>query len=85
MEERERVNRLEDKIAHLEEKRLEHIEDEVAKISRKMDELINNQVEMDKQLERYSARWGAVLMVGSAMVAALKYFWNDMARIFGGK
>ena len=71
---KEEVQRLEEKIEHLEQRRLDRIE-------ATLEEVINNQREMEKQLERYSARWGFVLMVGSALIAALKIFWDDIARI----
>lgn len=70
---RDEVERLEDKIQHLEDKRLDKIEATLAQV-------IANQREMERQLERYSARWGFVLMVGSALIAALKIFWADIVR-----
>ena len=70
---KEEVERLESKIQHLEDRRLDKIEATLA-------EVIANQREMEKQLERYSARWGFVLMVGSALIAALKIFWGDIIR-----
>lgn len=67
------MERLEDKIQHLENKRLDKIEST-------LEQVISNQREMERQLERYSARWGFVLMVGSALIAALKIFWHDILR-----
>lgn len=67
------MERLEDKIQHLEDKRLD-------KIEATLEQVIANQREMERQLERYSARWGFVLMVGSALIAALKIFWADILR-----
>lgn len=77
----EQVERLEQKIAHLEEKRLESIEGEIRILSGKVDELILAKAETDRQLERYSARWGLLLMVGSAIVAGIKLFWGDFLRL----
>lgn len=70
---KDEVERLESKIQHLEDKRLD-------KIEATLEQVIANQREMEKQLERYSARWGFVLMVGSALIAALKIFWADIMR-----
>ena len=70
---KDEVERLEDKIQHLEDKRLD-------KIEATLEQVIANQREMERQLERYSARWGFVLMVGSALIAALKIFWADILR-----
>lgn len=67
------VEALEQKIERLEEERLSRIE-------HALEELVNNQREMEKQLERYSARWGLILMVGSAVLAALKFFWEDLTK-----
>ena len=72
----EDVDKLHERIQNLEEKRLDRIENTISQI-------MENQREMEKQLERYSARWGIVLMVGSALLAAIKLFWADIARIFG--
>ena len=65
------VEKLKQKIDNLEEQRLDRIE-------KKIDELAQNQLDMEKELARYSARWGVVFMVGSAIVAALKLFWEDL-------
>jgi len=70
------IKHLHDKIEHLEEKRLDHIE-------QTLDEISARQRVMEKQMERYAARWGFVLMVGTALVAAVKFFWEDFAKIFG--
>jgi hypothetical protein len=70
------VEKLHERIQNLEEKRLDRIENTIS-------EIMENQRQMEKQLERYSARWGFVLMVGSALLAAVKLFWADIARIFG--
>jgi hypothetical protein len=70
------INRLHEKIQHLEEQRLERIEASI-------DEIIANQRRMERQLERYSARWGFILMVGSASLAAIKFFWQDVMKLFG--
>jgi hypothetical protein len=70
------VEKLHERIQDLEEKRLDRIENTISQI-------MENQREMEKQLERYSARWGFFLMVGSALLAAVKLFWADIARIFG--
>ena len=72
----EDVDKLHERIQNLEEKRLDRIENTIS-------EIMENQRQMEKQLERYSARWGIVLMVGSALLAAIKLFWADIARIFG--
>ena len=72
----EDVDKLHERIQNLEEKRLDRIENTIS-------EIMENQRQMEKQLERYSARWGFVLMVGSALLAAVKLFWADIARIFG--
>ena len=72
----EDVDKLHKRIQNLEEKRLDRIENTIS-------EIMENQRQMEKQLERYSARWGFVLMVGSALLAAVKLFWADIARIFG--
>ena len=69
------VERLHEKIQHLEEQRLDRIEKTIK-------EIMDNQREMEKQLERYSARWGFVLMVGSALIAAVKIFWHDFINLF---
>lgn len=69
------VEKLKEKLESLEERRLSQIE-------RTLEEVIANQRRMEKQLERYSARWGFVLMVGSAILAAIKFFWEDLTRIF---
>ena len=72
----EDVDKIHERIQNLEEKRLDRIENTIS-------EIMENQRQMEKQLERYSARWGFVLMVGSALLAAIKLFWADIARIFG--
>lgn len=71
-----KIAQLQNKIEKLEEQRLEHIE-------KQLEEIISRQRDMEKRLERYSARWGFLFMVGSAVVAAVKLFWNDIARVFG--
>lgn len=70
------IAKLQDKIERLEQHRLDNIE-------KQLDEIISRQRDMEKRMERYSARWGFLFMVGSAIVAALKLFWHDIARIFG--
>lgn len=66
-----KIERLEEKIEHLEEKRLETIESQLSTV-------IKNQRVFEKELERYRARWGLVLMVGSALLATVKLFWEDL-------
>ncbi len=68
------IDKLHEKIQYLEEQRLDRIEKDIAQI-------MENQRAMERQLERYSARWGLVLMVGSAVLAALKLFWDDIVKI----
>ena len=68
------VTKLEEKIEHLEEKRLDRIE-------KTIEEIMENQRQMERQLERYSARWGIILMVGSALIAAVKLFWDDILKL----
>lgn len=70
------ADRLAERIEKLEEHRLDHIE-------KTLDELVARQREMERQLQNYSARWGVLLMVGSALVAGLKLFWNDLMRFMG--
>ena len=67
------VERLHEKIQHLEEHRLDRMEKDISQI-------MENQRNMEKQMERYSARWGLVLMVGSALLAAVKLFWDDFLK-----
>ena len=69
------VEHLHEKIQHLEEQRLDRIEAQI-------DQIMQNQRDMEKQLERYSARWGILLMVGSAVLAAIKLFWDDLSKLF---
>ena len=71
-----KIEHLQQKLEHLEERRLDEIESTLK-------EVIANQRKMEKQLERYSARWGFVLMVGSALIAAIKIFWQDFLRLMG--
>lgn len=72
----QKVEELHAKVAELEEQRL-------AKIEAKIDEFDKRQRAMEKQLEKYAARWGMLFMLGSAVLAALKLFWADIARFFG--
>lgn len=69
------VKSLEEKIRHLEEQRLDRIE-------AALDQVIQNQRDMERELERYGARWGLLLMVGSAVLAALKLSWENIRGIF---
>lgn len=70
------VKVLKEKIDRLEEHRLDKIEET-------LEEVVRNQRRMERELERYSARWGFVLMVGTGLIAALKLGWQDILRIFG--
>ena len=69
----EDVEKLHERIQNLEEKRLDRIENTIS-------EIMENQRQMEKQLERYSARWGIVPMVRSALLAAVKLFWDDLIK-----
>ena len=70
------VEKLHERIQNLEEQRLDRMEKDISKI-------MENQRRMEKQMERYSARWGLVLMVGSALLAAVKLFWDDFLKLLG--
>ena len=67
------VERLHEKIQQLEEQRLDRMEKDISQI-------MQNQRVLEKQMERYSARWGIILMVGSALLAAVKLFWDDFLK-----
>lgn len=73
MNDRATIEKLEQEIKDLRDRRLDDIENTLKQV-------VENQHEMEKQLERYSARWGLILMVGSAVLAALKFFWEDLTK-----
>lgn len=70
-----KIEQLQKKIEGLEEQRLRHIEQQLEMI-------MSSQRDMEKQLEKYGARWGTVLMVLTGLGAAVQLLWDDIVRFF---
>lgn len=69
-----------ERIARLEALLEDHISDE-EKLIRSMSEKLDR---IELELSRYRGFVGGILLVASSVVAFLKYFWEDLAKILKG-